>query len=212
MVKVVYYKSLGRKKYRKYWRYYYRKSKKLANRATSNYYKAKITLELAVWHQNNAQGNQGADWVLGTVSWNQVFQQGFIFANQLRADAEYQWYINLYDQVQLLGTFIQAYPSAKNTSNLTSHAPITLQYKHDGLTSYGGGMFLNPIGYSKKYFKNIDRRWLPISQSEGNVGNDQGVPGMIIVNQVNDTATQASSPAWNLFITIYLKFKKNKNM
>lgn len=217
MARYYYYKKYyyRRRGYRRnLYKYFYNKNKSYANRAGLNYYKAKINVELSVWKKNTAEGNQGEMWVIGQPDWSEFYADGRITIYQLlRNIPEYKLYIPLYDQVMLTGILVQSYPCAKNNAgqNMNSHIPISIQFTKDEETNYSSPLVLNPMAYSKKYFKNITRKWTPTPQSpaQGNVQNV--VEGSLVLNAITDNINQTYSPAWNLMINFYLKFKKNKN-
>lgn len=214
MVKVVYYKSLGRRRYyRRYIsRYFYRKNKKYANRVSLNYYSAKIHFEYSIFKKNNQGGTQGIGWIISDVPRAVEFPNGVSLALVLQGDPEFAMYKNLYDDVKLLGISVLCVPNAGNVSNnLTSNVPVQIQFKNDGLAAYGGSLTLNPLQVSKKYWRNMNRKYVPISQSEGQIGAGNGLPGWLVVNTAADTTTQQHSPSWNLIVNVYLKFRKNKN-
>ena len=213
MGRYYYYRRYYRRRYRRYLRrYLYKKNKKYANRVSLNYYKAKIQMEFAVYHANNQQGTAGAEWVFGDLDWHNPTDR-LILAPLLREDAEYKLYIPIYDSVRLLAVGLQALPTARN-QNLNagaSHQPITIQYKKDASVGYSSPLILNPQGYSKKYWRNYDLKWSPVALTAAEIANNISLPGQFILNGVTDTTLQNASPSWNLMVTIYLQFKKNKN-
>lgn len=214
MVKVVYYKSLGRKRYKKrLFRYLYRKNKTYANRIGLNYYSSIIHFELNVFKKNNSQGNAGLGWMIGSLNRSTEFPNGFSLSNNLAGDAEYTNYTNIFDDVKLLGISMVSVPVPYNMSNnLSSHIPVTVQFKNDGLTAQGGQITLNPFGVTKKYWKNINRKWVPCSLTLEQITAGNAIPGLFVLNSVTDTTTQQNSPSWNLTLKIYLRFRKNKNL
>ena len=176
-----------RRRYRRYLRrYLYRRNKKYANRVSLNYYKAKITFSFSVFKLNNSGGSAGVGYRIGTLSWESP-GESLIIADVLRSDVAYQLYIPLYDEVRLLGVSVQAWPTARNnnlSSGSASHVPVGLQYKYDQLTAYNNPLFLNPVAYSKKYWRNNNRKtWSPVSLTSSEVANQIAVPGYIIDKQ-----------------------------
>ena len=154
--------------YRKYYkrRYkFYKKYKKYSNRSSLNYYKAKINYSFAVFKQNNEAGSSGIGYKMGTLAWSTP-GDSLNIADVLRGNADYQNYIPIYDEVRLLGVSIQAWPTARNNNLPTgsSHVPVGLQYKFDQMSAYNNPLFLNPVGYAKKYWPNLNRKtWSPVS-------------------------------------------------
>ena len=206
-----YYRSRYYKK--RYLRRYFRRYKKYANRASLNYYKARINFSFAVFKENNTGGTAGIGYRIGTLAW-QSPGDSLKIAQVLRTNVEYQLYIPLYDEVRLIGLSIQAWPTARNnnlSNGSASHVPVGLQYKYDELTAYNDPLFLNPVAYSKKYWKNNDKKWSPISLTATEVANNISIPGYITLNVPEDTILQTNSPSWNCIMNIYVQFRKNKN-
>ena len=214
MVKVVYYKkSLGRWRYRKYLRrYLYRKNKAYANRVSLNYYKAHINFSFSVFKLNNETGQAGLGFRIGTLTW-QSPGDSLKIADVLRTDPEYQLYIPIYDEVRLTGVSVQAWPSPRNIALGTgaAHVPVGLQFRYNELTSYSNPMMLNPAAYAKKYWRNSDKKWSPVSLTAAEVANQIAVPGYLTLNVPADTTLQNQSPSWNCIMNIYVQFRKNKN-
>ena len=209
MVKVVYYKnSLGRsKKYN-----YFRRTKRYANRVSLNYYKAHINFSFSVFKLNNDSGSTGVGFRIGTLTW-QSPGDSLNIADVLRTDPEYQLYIPLFNEVRLIGVSIQAWPSARNQALGTSaaHVPVGLQFRYDASSAYNNPLMLNPNGYCKKFWKNLDNKWSPSELTSADVANKIAVPGYVTLNVPADTTIQNQSPSWNCIMNIYVQFRKNKN-
>jgi hypothetical protein len=210
-----YYRRYYRRRYRRYLRrYLYRKNKKYANRISLNYYKAKINYSFAVFKQNNEGGDKGIGYKMGTLAWGTP-GDSLNIADVLRGNADYQNYIPIYDEVRLLGIAIQAFPSPRNVNLTTagvSHVPVGLQYKFDQMTAYNNPLLLNPIAYSKKFWRNSNRKtWSPISLTSAEIANQVSIPGYLTINAPTDTIVQNASPSWNCMMNIYVQFRKNKN-
>ena len=120
----------------------------------------------------------------------------------------------MFNEVRLIGVSIQAWPSPRNINLGTagiSHVPIGLQFRYDELTSYNNPLMLNPVAYSKKYWRNSDLKWSPISLTAAEVANQIAVPGYVTLNCPADSIQQEKSPSWNCIMNIYVQFRKNKN-
>ena len=97
-----------------------------------------------------------------------------------------------------MGVSVQAWPTARNnnlSSGSASHVPVGLQYKYDQLTAYNNPLFLNPVAYSKKYWRNNNRKtWSPVSLTSSEVANQIAVPGYITLNVPTDTIIHNAIP------------------
>ena len=197
--------------YRKRFRKYYKS--KLSNRSSLNFYKARINFSFSVFKLNNDSGTQGVGYRIGTLTWSSP-GDSLKIADVLRTDVEYQLYVPLFNEVRLLGVSIQAWPSPRNINLGTSgvsYVPIGLQYRHDELTSYNNPLMLNPVSYAKKYWRNSDLKWSPVSLTSAEVANQIAVPGYVTLNVPADSIQQEKSPSWNCIMNIYVQFRKNKN-
>ena len=182
--------------YRKRYRYYFRR--KYANSSYLNYYKAKINFSFSVFKLNNDSGSSGVGFRIGTLTW-QSPGDSLNIADVLRTDPEYQLYIPIFNEVRLTGISIQAWPSPRNQALGTSaaHVPVGLQFRYDQLSSYNNPLMLNPLAYCKKYWKNSDLKWSPVSLTATEVANKIAVPGYLTLNVPADTTIQNQSPSWN---------------
>lgn len=199
------------KKYRRTYRYYFHR--KLSNNNSLNYYRAKINFSFAVFKLNNDSGSQGVGYRIGTLLWGSP-GDSLKIADVLRSDVEYQLYTPIFNEVRLLGVSIQAWPSPRNINLGTagvSHVPVGLQYRFDPGTSYNNPFMLNPVDYSKIYWKNKDLKWSPSELTTADVANKIAVPGYITLNVPADSIQQEKSPSWNCIMNIYVQFRKNKN-
>jgi len=196
-------------------RYAYRfyRRVKYSNRNSLNYYKARINFSFSVFKLNNDSGTQGVGYRIGTLLWSSP-GDSLKIADVLRTDVEYQLYVPLFNEVRLLGISIQAWPSPRNINLGTSgvsHVPVGLQYRYDPGTSYNNPFMLNPVDYSKIYWKNKDLKWSPSELTTADVANKIAVPGYVTLNVPADTIQQEKSPSWNCIMNIYVQFRKNKN-
>ena len=197
---------------RKRYSYRFYKRIKYSNRNYLNYYKARINFSFSVFKLNNDTGSTGVGFRIGTLLWASP-GDSLKIADVLRTDVEYQLYIPLFNEVRLLGVSIQAWPSPRNQALGTNcaHVPVGLQFRYDELTSYNNPLMLNPAGYCKKYWRNNDLKWSPVSLTATEVANNIAVPGYVTLNVPADTTLQNQSPSWNCIMNIYVQFRKNKN-
>lgn len=201
--------ALARRRYA--YRFYRRV--KYSNRNSLNYYKARINFSFSVFKLNNDSGTQGVGYRIGTLLWSSP-GDSLKIADVLRTDVEYQLYVPLFNEVRLLGVSIQAWPSPRNINLGTSgvsHVPVGLQYRFDAGTSYNNPFMLNPVQYSKIYWKNKDLKWSPSELTTADVANKIAVPGYVTLNVPADSIQQEKSPSWNCIMNIYVQFRKNKN-
>lgn len=197
--------------YRKRFRKYYKS--KYSNINSLNYYRAKINFAFSVFKLNNDSGSQGVGYRIGTLTWSSP-GDSLKIADVLRTDPEYQLYVPLFNEVRLIGVSIQAWPSPRNINLGTagvSHVPVGLQYRFDPGTSYNNPFMLNPVQYSKIYWKNKDLKFSPSELTSADVANKIAVPGYLTLNVPADSIQQEKSPSWNCIMNIYVQFRKNKN-
>lgn len=199
--------------YRRRYNYRIYRNIKYSNRNSLNYYKARINFSFSVFKLNNDSGSQGVGYRIGTLLWSSP-GDSLKIADVLRTDVEYQLYVPLFNEVRLLGVSIQAWPSPRNINLGTSgvsHVPVGLQYRFDAGTSYNNPFMLNPVQYSKIYWKNKDLKWSPSELTTADVANKIAVPGYVTLNVPADSIQQEKSPSWNCIMNIYVQFRKNKN-
>ena len=211
---------------KKYFRKYYRKNgylyrnfynRKISQAKNLNYYVVKINSQTAVFPQGNPNDQQAIlGFYFGTVgTWvNPVDRTDFI--TLLKGNSEYSKYLGIFNEVMLLGCKIHAVPTFRTTTGQTRawNGVVNVYFNTDPDHSdiEQADPFILPLeNTNTKYWKNMNKHWYPSSLTTGQVGTGLVDMGYLYISHTNIlTLPSAACPSWNLYITVYLKFRKNR--
>lgn len=215
-----------RRRYRRYFKRYYKKpylsrtfySRKLAKAKNLNYYVAKINTETALFAQADAQdpNNKITGFKFGTIGlWGEP-TDGLNFFTMLKANPEFTKYQGIFNEVMLLGCKIRAVPTYRASINSNSSAwtgTVNLYFNADSDHTDVEEMDPLVLNYDQasKYWKNINRHWYPSGLTTAMGGTGLVNLGYVYLAYTNKKdITQGRCPSWNLYLTVYLKFRKNR--
>ena len=183
-----------------FYRYTYKKYRSYANRLRLNYYKAKINVPMTVFKAPLPNFEGQYYYVIGDNN-----QGGGVPRVQLWSElyysAEYALYKPLFNEVKLLGVALRAVPAPCNNQNFAGEVTvpnIQMSYTNGVADVYNDHLFLNVGSRSYKYWKNLNRHWLPSGQTAGDQAAGNTIVGDLIIDgPVNDN-DKSESPCWAL--------------
>ena len=198
---------------RRWYRRYYRRYSPYADRLSLNYYRAKINIPMTVFKAPVPQVEGHYYYVIGDDNqgggkvrvplWEEIYYS-----------AEHRLYVPLFNEMKLLGVSLKAVPAPCNNQNFTGEGivpNIQMSYTNGIVNVYNDHLFLNVMSITYKYFKNLNRHWLPIAQTAGDQAAGETVVGDLIVDgPVNDN-DKTESPCWALELVCYIAYRKNRN-
>lgn len=202
---------------RRYFRKYYRLYTPIANRPNLNYYTAKINMQSALIMANNSGGTSGIGFrFASTGTWTNI-SETLVFIVGLRTLSEYQKYCNMFNEVMLLGVKVVCVPTyrtvAKEVSGNSFVGHLELYYNTDpdhSDVNQQDGMIINMNAKSEKYWRNIDRHWYPSQITSAQSGTGLVNMGYLQIGSNDNSVLQSLSPSFNLYLTLYCKFRKNR--
>lgn len=207
--------AVARRYFRKYYRTY--RYMPIANRINLNYYVAKINLQAALIMANNSGGTSGIGFrFANTGTWTNV-SESLVFITTLRTLSEYIKYSNMFNEVMLLGCKVISVPTYRTVSKEVSGnsfvGHLELYYNTDpdhSDVNQQDGMIINMNGKSQKYWRNLDRHWYPSQITSAQSGTGLVNMGYLQIGANDNSVLQSLSPSFNLYITLYCKFRKNR--
>lgn len=216
-----------RRRYRRYFRKYSRKgyfrrtfySRKIANAKSLNYYVAKINGQTACFAEidQNDPNNKINGFKFGTVgNWTQA-ADGLNVITLLNSSTEYAKYKGMFNEVMLLGIRIKAVPTFRSlayqaTGAWTGDVNIFFNSDPDHSDITEMDPFTLPSTNSvSRYWKNLNKHWYPSSLTTGEQATGLLNMGYVYLGYTDlKTIVQTKCPSWNLYFTVYVKFRKNR--
>ena len=189
--------------YRRRFRKYYRR-KKLTNNPRTNYYKAKLDFELVI---------KRGETTLTQTSWTfngaGLDNRGSFAIDQIVGPSgEYTPYRDLFNEVMLTGVAFYCVPMPYSAEGTTLKGMPMIHYGWDQTSNTNGNRFFCGTAPVKKYFKNIDRKYVATSQV---LANAPALGGFFyLFSQGESPNANLVNPLYSMRVSVYLKFRKNK--
>lgn len=194
-------------------------NRKISQAKSLNYYVAKINATSAVYPQANPDNPNNAilGFYFGTVgTWtNPVDRTDYV--TLLKSSPEYNKYLAIFNEVQLIGTKIKAVPTFRSTTNTQTAnwiGTVNLYFNTDPDHSdiaQSDPLILPMENTSSKYWKNMNRNWFPSSLTTGQISTGLVNLGYLYLESTNTlNYPPQRCPSWNVYFTVYVKFRKNR--
>ena len=134
--------------------------------------------------------------------------QAFDLMDHIMKIPEYKLYINLFNEVKLLGVGIKCVPNSPDLNENVNPIRFAINYKEDGVAIAPNYIYPTNSGNTYKFFKNFSRRWVPANQTASVMSQGRDLTFNIGTSSVG-TGNVARMPRWNVIFTAYVVFRKN---
>lgn len=207
-----------KKNYYPLYRNYYRRRK--YNFGTQ-YFRLKADYNFVIWKENNQTGQSGlgfrfhngdilsAD--VNNIYLYQLFSSGW---------GDFGTYRTCFNEFRIEGLRFVSVPMPGNQVNSVDYNTncvfFAFNFVHPitelDATRTSQMIYLNAFQEQKKYWRNIDRKYMTtdvVSQSVAS--NDSLLRGQVICGPASNSILQSKSPSWQIRLTFYITFRKTKD-
>lgn len=205
-----------RRRYRR-WKKYFRRYRKVTVK-NSDYLMAKINYQAAVIMENNSGGSAGVGWRFAEVgTWTNPIPQ-LTFNNLLANSSEFTKYAAIYNEFKVMSVSVRAIPTYRTVVKEGAAQAFTgfVSLYFNALAGFAGTLLeqdpliLCPEDNSRKYWYNKNKHWFPADLTAAQLQTGLINAGVLYVGGSPSTTLQSYCPSWNIYIKIYIKFRKNR--
>lgn len=210
-------KVVVKKNYYPLYRNYYRR---IYNNFGTQYFRLKADYNFTIWKENNQTGQSGlgfrfhngdiltAD--VASIYLYQLFSSGW---------GDFGTYRTLFNEFRIEGLRFVCVPNANNQTNSVDYQSNPVFFAFNFVhpiseleaTRTSQMLYLNAFQEQKRYWKNIDRRFITTDITSQTASNDSILRGEIRVGPASNSIVQSKSPSWTSRITFYITFRKTKD-
>ena len=184
----------------------------------SQYFRLKADFTFTIWKTNNQTGQSGVGFAFHSSTLSNDIAHLYLYQLFSSGWGDFGTYRTLFNEFRIAGMRFVCVPTPNNQTNSVDYHdnpvffffffvhPITEQEAIESSQM----IYLNPFQEQKRYWKNIDTKFISTDINTQVETNDNTFRGQIRVGPSQNTIVQSKSPSWTCKLTFYVIFRKTK--